>query len=181
MEPRTLLLNSWMNPHGVVPWTEAVTLVYQGKVDVLAEYDEIVSSPSVSYFIPAVLRLRRAAPHVKKGVKFSRVNVFTRDGYRCQYCGERKTARELNYDHVVPRRQGGRTVWENIVTSCYPCNDRKGGRTPDQAKMTLLRKPARPHALPLHTVVVDPATSPPIWLSFLSATSSPLLEDASLT
>ncbi len=168
---RTLLLNSWMAPHSVVPWTEAVCLLYTDKVDVLEEYDEIVSSPSTHYFVPAVLRLRKAAPHVKKGVKFSRVNVFTRDGYRCQYCGSVKNAKDLNYDHVVPRRQGGQTVWENIVAACYPCNDRKGGRTPEQAGMVLLRKPARPHALPLHSITLDPNAVPSVWLPYLGAAS----------
>lgn len=172
MDTRTLLLNSWMMPHAVLNWNEAVTLVYQEKVDVLEEYDETVSSPSTTYFVPAVMRLRKTVASVKKGVKFSRVNVFTRDGFRCQYCGEKKNMKELNYDHVIPRRQGGPTVWENIVTSCYPCNDRKGGRTPEQAKMFLLRKPAKPHALPLHSVYLDTSRIPEAWKPYLNLDAS---------
>jgi len=168
MHMRTLLLNSWMTPHAIVSWHNAVTLVYQGKVDILEEYEETVSSPSTTYFVPAVLRLRKTVATVKRGVKFSRVNVFTRDGFRCQYCGESKQAKDLNYDHVIPRRQGGITTWENIVTSCYFCNDRKGGRTPEQAKMKLLRKPAKPHALPLHSVYLDSSKVPSAWGPYLN-------------
>lgn len=172
MDTRTLLLNSWGQPHSVLNWYDAICLVYQEKVSVLEEYDETVSSPSVTYFIPAVLMLKHAVVNVKKGVKFSRINVFTRDGFRCQYCGNQKVMKELNYDHVLPRKQGGKTVWDNIVTSCYPCNDRKGGRTPEQAKMNLLRKPAKPHTLPLHAVFLDTQKIPPVWERYLNLTGA---------
>jgi len=167
METRTLLLNSWGMPHAILNWYEAICLAYQEKANVLEEYDETVSSPSITYFIPAVMQLRHAVNGFKKGVKFSRINVFTRDGFRCQYCGDRKNMRELNYDHVLPRKQGGKTVWENIATCCYPCNDRKGSRTPEQAKMTLIRKPAKPHSLPLHAVFINSGEIPEAWAPYL--------------
>jgi 5-methylcytosine-specific restriction endonuclease McrA len=167
METRTLLLNSWGLPHAILCWQDAICLSYQGKVTVMEEYDEIISSPSVSYFIPAVVQLKHAVATMKKGVKFSRINIFTRDGFKCQYCGERFTMRDLNYDHVVPRKQGGVTTWENIATCCYPCNERKAGRTPEQAGMKLLRKPARPHALPLHAVFIEAGRIPPVWEPYL--------------
>lgn len=167
METRTLLLNSWAMPHAILTWEEAICLVYQDKVSVLEEYDEIVSSPSISYFIPAVIQLKHQVATMKKGVKFSRINVFTRDGFKCQYCGQRKTMRELNYDHVVPRKQGGKTTWDNIVTCCYPCNELKAGRTPEQAGMKLLRKPAKPHSLPLHAVYLDSGKVPLVWEPYL--------------
>lgn len=167
METRTLLLNSWAMPHAILTWDEAICLVYQEKVTVLEEYDEIVSSPSTSYFIPAVIQLRHQVATMKKGVKFSRINVFTRDGFKCQYCGQRKTMRELNYDHVVPRKQGGKTTWYNVVSSCYPCNEKKAGRTPEQAGMTLLRRPAKPHSLPLHAVYLESKNVPSVWEPYL--------------
>lgn len=166
MEPKTLLLNSWGLPHAVLSWEDAVTLVYQEKVVVLEEYDQTVASPSVTYFIPAVLQLKHAVSGVKKGVKFSRINVFTRDGFKCQYCGTKQFMSKLNYDHVIPRKQGGKTVWENIVTACYPCNDRKGSKTVEQAGMKLRRKPAKPHSLPLHAVFLT-GELPEAWLPFL--------------
>lgn len=167
METKTLLLAASGAPHAIIDWQTAVCHVYEGTADVLEEYDEVVSSPSTSYFVPAVMRLRRHVPYVKKGVKFSRVNVFTRDDFRCQYCNKQKLAKDLNYDHVIPRVQGGQTVWENIVTSCYDCNSKKRGRTPEQAGMKLVRHPAKPHALPLHAVILDPSKIPPIWTAYL--------------
>lgn len=145
----TLLLNSWMLPQRILPWQEAITLWYLGKVDVLEAYRESVASPSISVPMPAVVRLRRHVVGVRKGVKFSRANVFARDGFACQYCGLRKARSELSFDHVVPRVAGGRTSWENIATACRPCNHKKRNRTPDQAGMKLLRKPVRPTVLPV--------------------------------
>lgn len=85
----------------------------------------------------------------RRHVRFSRVNVMTRDGFTCQYCGERPPRSQLNLDHVVPRAHGGRSTWENVVASCLDCNRRKGGRTPEQAGLRLLRAPARPRWTPL--------------------------------
>lgn len=167
MYTRTLLLNTWGVPHRVLSWSDAICLVYQDRVVVLEEYDETVSSPSVTYYIPAVIQLKKSVSGYKKGVRFSRLNIFSRDGFRCQYCGERKPMRELNYDHVIPRKQGGRTTWENIVTCCYTCNRLKGGRTPDQAGMQLLRKPAKPHSLPLRAVFIDGGNIPSAWAPYL--------------
>ncbi len=100
-------------------------------------------------------------------MRFSRINVYTRDGFRCQYCGERKEMRDLNYDHVVPRVRGGHTVWENIVTSCYACNDRKGSRTPEEAGMTLRRKPFKPSSLPVTPAFrLTRSEMPEVWLPY---------------
>lgn len=167
--PSTLVLNHYMQPHRIVPWSEAVCLVYSDKASVLEEYAEVVSSPSTTMNIPAVLLLRRGAAPFKKGVKFSRVNVFSRDDFRCQYCGSKKVMRELNYDHVIPRRAGGKTTWENIVTSCYPCNDKKAGRTPHEAGMRLMRTPVKPERLAMnHPLLNHPiAQIPSEWEPYL--------------
>jgi 5-methylcytosine-specific restriction endonuclease McrA len=85
----------------------------------------------------------------RRHVRFSRANVMTRDSFTCQYCGERPPRSHLNLDHVVPRAHGGRSTWENVVASCVDCNRRKGGRTPEQAGLRLLRAPARPRWTPL--------------------------------
>jgi 5-methylcytosine-specific restriction endonuclease McrA len=107
-------------------------------------------------------RGRLAAPRVivltvfdrvpRRHVRFSRANVMTRDGFTCQYCGDRPPRSQLNLDHVVPRAHGGRSTWENVVASCLDCNRRKGGRTPEQAGLRLLRAPARPRWTPLATL-----------------------------
>ena len=84
----------------------------------------------------------------KRAIKFSRHNVWARDGGRCQYCGARVHRDEFTYDHVVPRARGGKTEWANVVVSCVPCNQKKGGRTPEQAGMALRSMPVRPKKLP---------------------------------
>lgn len=163
----TLLLTPWYSPHKVITWQDAVCLVYQGKAEVVSEYDEVVRSPSVEMRLPAVLRLKTQLGHIKRGVKFSRANVFTRDNFTCQYCLNRKQREELNFDHVVPRFQGGRTRWDNIVASCYKCNSTKRNRTPEEAGMTLHSKPARPKSLPLSMVSIDPNRAHPLWMDWL--------------
>ena len=166
---RTLLLNPWMAPHKIISWERAVVLVVLGKVDVLAEYEEEVRSRSFALRTPAVVRRKRGGTTTKQVVRFSRINVYTRDGFRCQYCGEKKSMRDLNYDHVVPRVKGGPTTWENIVTSCYACNDRKGSRTPEEAGMKLRRKPFKPHRLSVTPVPAIPCTEMPhAWLPYCS-------------
>ncbi len=136
----TLVLNHYMIPHRVASWQEVITEHFTGKVEILSEYDEIIYSSkerNLTIRMPAVARLIKPVASFKKGVKFSRINVMARDNFVCQYCATRFAMDKLNYDHVVPRVQGGKTAWENIVTSCYACNDRKGARTPEQAKMKL--------------------------------------------
>jgi 5-methylcytosine-specific restriction endonuclease McrA len=156
-----------MSPHRIVPWHDAICDLITGKIEVIESYDEIVRSPSVEFQIPSVARLKRHIHAFKKGVKFSRINVMTRDDFQCCYCGTRRPMRELNYDHVTPRIQGGKTVWENIVTSCYPCNDKKSGRTPEQAGMRLLKKPYRPKTLPMTTPALAFRQVPDLWKPYL--------------
>ena len=163
MTAQTLLLTPWMMPHKVISWQDAVTMMFLDKVEVLEAYDEEIASPSLSMRMPAVVRLKKPVGSVKRGVKFSRINVFTRDGFRCQYCGEKKRMSELNYDHVLPRDLGGTTVWENIVTACYPCNDRKRNRTPEQAGMKLLKRPIKPKTLPMTAMPFDKRVIPAAW------------------
>jgi 5-methylcytosine-specific restriction endonuclease McrA len=158
-----------MAPHRVTNWFEGICLVYASKVDILEEYDETVSSPSITMQVPAVVRLRKPVSSFKKGVKFSRINIFTRDDFRCQYCGARKPMKDLNYDHVVPRIQGGKTEWRNIVCACYDCNKRKGGRTPEQAKMKLLKKPIHPKTLPMSAPIISLLNVPELWSPYLEA------------
>ncbi len=122
----------------------------------------------MTWRVPAVIRERRLAK-IKRAIRFSRANVYLRDGYRCQYCGQRFDAEGLTYDHVVPRCQGGRTEWTNIVAACHACNSRKGGQEADQAGMVPLRAPVRPKWLPPRHAVIDRRSAPAEWLAFLPA------------
>lgn len=169
MERRTLLLTSWMFPLKIITWQGAVKMKYEGTVDVLAEYDEELRSPSVTWQTPAVIRLRKASVGRKNRVRFSRINVYTRDKFTCQYCGTkfRGNQRMLSYDHVVPRCEGGRTVFTNIVTACKPCNARKDNKSCDEAGMWPLRQPVHPKSLPLAGPRIDRERVPVEWLPFL--------------
>ena len=99
-------------------------------------------------------------------VKFNRRNIFARDENRCQYCGHRFPMSELSLDHVVPRSQGGPTSWDNIVCACVNCNVKKGGRTPDQAHMKLVRKPVKPRTSPLVSIKMG-SSKYQSWKAFL--------------
>jgi 5-methylcytosine-specific restriction endonuclease McrA len=144
----TLLLNASYEPMKVITWERAITLIVLGKVEMLEAYDQVVRGKSLSLQMPSVVRLMRYARGRTKGVKFSRSNVYRRDGFACQYCGAQPGVAHLTFDHVVPRAQGGRTEWSNIVTACDDCNASKADRTPEQAGMQLARKPSRPEYMP---------------------------------
>lgn len=167
MEARTLLLTAWFFPIKIVRWEDAVKMIYEDLVDVVAEYDDTISSPSVTWQLPAVIRLRKATRATKQGVKFSRINVYTRDKFTCQYCGNRFPARALSYDHVVPRSAGGGTSWSNIVTACKTCNAVKDDKTCDEAGMWPLNAPRKPKSLPLTSPVIDLEQAPEEWRPFL--------------
>jgi 5-methylcytosine-specific restriction endonuclease McrA len=146
----TLVLTQGYVPHRIVSWQKAVTMLFDDKVEVVQAYDDqLIRSPSLTIEMPAVVRLLKGVRQRQKGVKFSRSNVLARDAWQCQYCGDKAPLKELTFDHVIPRAQGGRTFWENIVTACIRCNEKKGARTPAEARMTLRQKPHRPRELPL--------------------------------
>jgi 5-methylcytosine-specific restriction endonuclease McrA len=113
------------------------------------EDDDWVRTASSEIQVPRVIRLLDYDKVPKQTVKFNRRNIFARDNNQCQYCGRKYPTSELSLDHVVPRSQGGQTTWENIVCSCVGCNVKKGGRTPKQAHMGLVRKPEKPKRSPL--------------------------------
>ena len=99
--------------------------------------------------VPRIIRLLAYDKLPRQDVKFNRRNIYARDGNRCQYCGKRTPTTELSLDHIVPKSQGGRSVWENIVCCCVRCNVKKGGRTPEQAHMHLIGKPIKPKRSPV--------------------------------
>src|SRR5271157_6364707 len=113
------------------------------------EDDDWVRTATSEIQAPRVIRLLSYERIPKQTVKFNRRNIFARDGNQCQYCGKKFPTSELSLDHVVPRSQGGTSTWENIVCACVSCNVRKGGRTPREAHMHLIRKPEKPKRSPL--------------------------------
>jgi len=113
------------------------------------EEDDWVRTSNSEIQVPRVIRLTSYEKLPKHTVKFNRRNIFARDNNQCQYCGKRFALADLSLDHIVPRSQGGESSWENVVCACIDCNVRKGGRTPRQAHMSLIRKPEKPKRSPL--------------------------------
>ena len=132
-----LLLNITYEPLRIINWKKAITLLCLGKVEVIEEYTREIHSVTFTLKLPSVVRLLRMVKRPKTPVKFSRQNIYARDRYRCQYCGNQYPTEELTYDHVMPKSRGGTTEWENIVTCCIDCNRKKGGRNPSEASMQL--------------------------------------------
>lgn len=166
---RVLVLDRLWQPARVVDWQVAVCGIYTGKYEVVESGDDVLRSPSMQMPMPSIVRALRKTRSRKVSIKFSRANVLLRDGHRCMFCGEAFDSHELNYDHVVPRSRGGRTDWENIVTACYPCNARKGDRTPEEAKMPLLMRPRKPVWLPVVPKKLDLRSVPESWRPYFGA------------
>ncbi len=99
--------------------------------------------------VPRIIRLLVYDRLPRQEVKFNRRNIYARDNNRCQYCGRKFATTELSIDHVIPRSQGGKTTWDNVVCACLQCNIRKGGHTPEQAGMTLITPPRKPRRSPV--------------------------------
>ncbi len=140
-----LVLNADYRPLSYYPlsvwsWQDAVKAVYMDRVEVVAEYDHAVHSPSFEMRLPSVISLKEYVQQ-DRAPAFTRFNLFLRDGFKCAYC---HATDDLTFDHVIPRSKGGKTTWENIVTACSPCNLRKGGRSLREAGMTPRKLPRRP-------------------------------------
>ena len=164
---QVLLLNITYEPLKVIDWKKAVRLLLLGKVEVLEEYSREVHSISFTLRLPSVVRLLRMVKRGKRPVRFSRQNIYARDKHQCQYCGKRLPAEDLSYDHVIPKSRGGKTLWNNIVTCCLSCNRKKGGRTPREARMNLIRQPKEPGWLPALRVTIGYKEVPTSWRDYL--------------
>lgn len=194
LDSSVLVLNRYYMAVRVVDVRRAMTLLYRECAEVItiendlyANYDfdawcelsalqaldrqpgdEFLRTPTSELLLPRIIRLTLYDKVPKTTVRFNRKNLFARDNHACQYCGQRKPLGQLSLDHVLPRSQGGKTTWENVVCSCTACNGRKGGRTPSQANMKLLSKPVRPHANPaVAATMQDPRYES--WKTFLPA------------
>ena len=163
-----LFLDCDWQPMRVESWTRAVTDLFLGKIEVI-EYsrDRTIKGVTREYPMPAVVRVLRRFRRDRVAIKFSRINIYTRDRFACQYCGARFDAEDLTFDHVVPRSAGGRTSWENIVTACWRCNNRKSGRTPEEAGMRLMKRPVKPRWSPIVTITIGIRNTPESWRDYL--------------
>lgn len=162
-----LVLDADFQPLRVERLRKVIASTFLGKTEVV-EYsrDRTIKSVQRDYPAPSVIRILRWFRRDRHAIRFSRINIYARDGFTCQYCWKQLPTEELNFDHVIPRSQGGKTTWTNIVTCCLPDNMAKGNRTPAEAGMRLLRKPVKPQWLPAITVKMNrriPAEWQPYW------------------
>jgi len=170
LSSNVLVLNRSYLPVHVTSVRRAFSLIYQGSaLAVDTEYETFdfdswlrlpvqgsgIGTPRGRLRVPRVIVLRSYDRVPRRHVRYSRLSIFTRDRYTCQYCGAKPPRSQLNLDHVIPRALGGRTSWENVVCSCVDCNRRKGGRTPSQARLRLRQRPIKPRWTPLLSNVVS--------------------------
>ncbi len=146
-----LVLNADFRPLSYYPlslwsWQDTIKAVFLDRVNIISHYDRMVRSPSIEMKLPSVVSLKTYIKPARHPA-FTRFNVFLRDRFSCQYCGEQE---ELTFDHVIPKSRGGNTTWENVVAACSPCNLRKGNRMPDEVKMWPAIKPHQPTVNDLH-------------------------------
>lgn len=170
MSAAVLFLDSAYRPLRVEPWQRAIADFFLGKIEVV-EYsrDRTIQGVDRKHPMPSVVRLVRTFKRDKIRIKFSRLNIYARDGFVCQYCRARLPTEDLTFDHVVPRSRGGKTTWENIVTCCIACNTAKANRTPAEAGLVLAARPRKPKYLPAVMVKIGRDSMPDEWKPYWSS------------
>lgn len=150
---RVLTLNSNYEPVGTISWKKAVSMFFMNKVTVLEQYEEEIRSPSIKIKIPSVVVLKSNKNKKINSIRFSRNNIWLRDEGKCQYCLDNVSFTNFTVDHVVPKCNGGKTTWENIVVCCYKCNQKKGEKTLKESGFKLNKIPKKPNSLPFITQI----------------------------
>lgn len=168
MERQTLVLNASYEIMKIVHWKKAVVWFFNNKIDIIEEYGEHIRTPSIKMKIPAVVKYRKLINPKYRSLKFSRVNVYARDNFSCQYCTHKLAQSKLTLDHIIPKSRGGPSSWLNCVACCIGCNVKKADRTPKEAGMKLMHEPRQPNqteafalALRLKTVTI-----PDVWRNY---------------
>jgi len=169
MSAAVLFLDVDYRPLRVESWQRAISDLFLGKVEVVEHSrDRTIQTVTRAVPMPSVVRVVRRFKRDRIRIKFSRLNIYARDGFTCQYCRVQKPTEDLTFDHVVPRSRGGKTCWENIVTCCIACNSAKADRTPAEAGLELRARPRKPHWLPAVTVRMGSGPMPAEWLPYWS-------------
>ena len=162
-----LVLNSDFRPLSHYPlsiwcWQDSVKAVILNRVNIVSNYSRAIRSPSFQMNLPSVISLKSYIKPNRNPI-FSRFNVFLRDKFSCQYCG---SGNDLTFDHLIPRSHGGETTWENIVTCCKSCNQKKGDKLPHQANMRPLTQPFVP-SMNSFRVLESKENIPEKWYPYL--------------
>ncbi len=161
-----LVLNSTYEPLNIVPVQRAIVLLLKEKAEVVEAAERQIRAEHLAMEWPLVIRLIAYVPLPRRlPLPLSRRTVLARDMYTCQYCGGQPGRQQLTVDHVIPRSRGGKTIWENVATACGSCNRRKGDRTPDEARMQLRSKPARPQFVAI--VLLHESNAHAVWRKYL--------------
>lgn len=143
---RVLLLNSDWSPLHFITDMRAIVLLYSHKAEQVSEWDDVIKSPSATMNLPATIRLVNYITKRWRAPRFKRRALFNRDGWTCQYCGEKLNWSTITIDHITPRSRGGVTSWQNCVSSCSRCNKKKASLTLEEANMRLIKKPTVPQS-----------------------------------
>lgn len=158
MLQKVLLLDSGYYPIKLIDWKKAMILFFTGRAELVEAHDHVrIHATTTSFALPKVLRLFQKHFKQTKRVKFNRNNVFLRDDFTCQYCGGTFHPKLLSFDHVIPRSKGGKTSWENIVTCCRDCNNKKADKYLKDTGMKLLKKPKEPRWTPFLGLQLRPS------------------------
>lgn len=172
MSRDVLVLNSDYEPLNICNVKRAISLIYLGKVDILEENEDIITSVRTSISIPSVVRLKRHIKRPRPKIKVSRSNIFARDNHTCQYCGYKGP--DLTIDHIIPKKLGGATAWDNLVCCCKKCNNKKSDKTLNQIGYLLRKKPSHPKYVPFISLTKFVAGSKnTMWRNYL-----PVFEDS---
>ena len=142
LKEMVLVLNSNYEPLDVCKVKRAISLIVQKKAETVETNTGVIRSTSLEFEVPSVIRLLYYVKKPKLELRLSRKGILLRDNYTCQYCGKR--GGDMTIDHVVPKRLGGKSVWENLVCACKECNHKKGDKTLEEANMKLIREPKAP-------------------------------------
>ena len=167
-ETKVLVLNSTFLPINICSWRRAIVLVFKGKAETIEKSKKHVNRGR--FTLPLVIKLTDYVPLPFNGVVFTRKNIFLRDNHTCQYCGR---SSNLTIDHVIPTSKGGTDEWENVVTCCIRCNNRKGDKLLDEAGMKLMNLPYKPPSS-LYLQVTRQSNAPATWFSYFFRKASSL-------
>ena len=180
MNHEVLVLNSDYEPLNICTLKRAFSLVLLGKVEVIQTDTMIVRTVNEAYESPSVLRLRHYVRRPRPELRLSRRSILARDNYACQYCGMH--SKDLTIDHVIPKRLGGPTAWDNLVCCCKKCNTKKGDKTLSQVGFSLFREPRRPRYVPFISLNrYLESTRNQSWREFLPVFDDPKQEPSRVT
>ena len=159
-----LVLNFTYEALNITTFQRAVKLIFSGKAEIVHDLDRVLTSARWELRMPSIIRMLYYIRRPMQKVALTKKNVLLRDDYTCQYCGLRGE-RMMTVDHVVPRSRGGPSTWENLVCACMRCNNRKNNRSPQDANMSLKRRPKTPKYIPW--IQIRRNTFPDEWHKFL--------------